>query len=306
MKNPLVSIITPCYNGEKFLDRYFFSIISQTYRPLELIFVNDGSTDKTEEIALSYCKKLEDSGITFHYIFQENAGQAAALNKGLKIFEGKYLTWPDSDDIMTENSIEKKVNFLEKNKNYSMVRSNGIYFNEKNKTKIKICENAKAEKEDIFIDLLLLETYGCCGCYMVSKDLFLKSYPNRSIYESRCGQNWQILVPCSYFSKCGYIDENLYIIFENQNSHSRKERSAVEEIERIEEFEKVLLNTLKICGEEIEKYSYLVKKRWSREKFYYSLQSRSRKLKFNYYKELMKYDKICIKEKLLFIKHLIL
>lgn len=60
MTHALVSIITPCYNGEKYLDNYFQSILAQTYRPLELIFINDGSTDQTEEIALSYRTKLMD------------------------------------------------------------------------------------------------------------------------------------------------------------------------------------------------------------------------------------------------------
>ena len=81
MDKPLVSIITPCYNGETFLHRYFESILAQTYPNLELIFVNDGSTDKTEEIAMSYQKKLCEKGIRYIYLEQENAGQAAALNK---------------------------------------------------------------------------------------------------------------------------------------------------------------------------------------------------------------------------------
>lgn len=59
---PLVSIITPCYNGEQYIDAYFQSILAQTYTRLELIFVNDGSTDKTEEVALSYREQLEQKG----------------------------------------------------------------------------------------------------------------------------------------------------------------------------------------------------------------------------------------------------
>lgn len=304
MERPLVSIITPCYNGEDYLDRYFSSILSQTYSPLELIFVNDGSTDNTENIALSYRKKLENKGIKFHYIFQRNAGQAAALNRGLRIFTGDYLTWPDSDDVMTSDSIEKKVSFLEKNKNkYSMVRSNGVYLEVSNGQKKRICPYEKAKKEDIFLDLLLVNTYGCCGCYMITKDLFIKSYPNRKIFESRCGQNWQILVPSSFYSKCGYIDEDLYIVYECNNSHSRKKRNALEEIKRLEEFETVLLNSLHACNGDIEKYKKIIKNKWTREKFYYSLNLKEKKLRTVYYKELKKFCKVTIKERLLYLKY---
>ena len=127
MCNLLVSVITPCYNGEAYLDRYFNSILNQTYRPLELIFVNDGSTDRTAEIAERYAPVLKESDISFIYLHQENAGQAAALNRGLKLFTGEYLTWPDADDEMTPDCIEKKVAFLQKHPELQMVRSDGVY-----------------------------------------------------------------------------------------------------------------------------------------------------------------------------------
>ena len=74
MKQPLVSIITPCYNGEPYLDQYFDSILKQTYQHLELIFVDDGSTDRTSEIAENYREKLEDRGIRYILLKQENRG----------------------------------------------------------------------------------------------------------------------------------------------------------------------------------------------------------------------------------------
>jgi glycosyltransferase involved in cell wall biosynthesis len=92
-----VSIITPCYNGESFVSRYLDTILNQSYNNLELILVNDGSTDQTEAIVMSYKPKFKEVGIEFIYMYQEHAGQAAALNQGLKIFTGDYLTWPDSD-----------------------------------------------------------------------------------------------------------------------------------------------------------------------------------------------------------------
>ena len=93
MNKPVVSIITPCYNGEKYIKRYMNSILEQTYPYLELIFINDGSNDCTEEIVLSYEEKLQNKGIKFVYLKQKNKGQAAALNSGLKKFNGEYVTW---------------------------------------------------------------------------------------------------------------------------------------------------------------------------------------------------------------------
>jgi len=130
-----VSIITPCYNGEKYLARYLNSILNQTYPQIELILVNDGSGDDTERIALSYKKIFRERGCEFIYVFQQNAGIAGALNTGLKVFTGEYLTWADSDDFFDAESIEKKVHFLENNKEYGFVRSDAYIYKEKNMKK---------------------------------------------------------------------------------------------------------------------------------------------------------------------------
>ena len=87
----LVSIISPCYNGEQYVARFFESILNQSYKKLELIFVNDGSTDKTEEIALSYEKKLKDSGIEYHYIYQENFWTGCGIKSRIGNFSGRLF-----------------------------------------------------------------------------------------------------------------------------------------------------------------------------------------------------------------------
>ena len=109
--NKLVSAVSPCYNGETYITRYFEAMLKQTYRPIEIILVNDGSTDKTEEIIMSYKGKLEESGITLKYIKKQNEGLGAAINDGLKHTEGEYLIWPDTDDVLFPESIEKRVSF---------------------------------------------------------------------------------------------------------------------------------------------------------------------------------------------------
>lgn len=306
MEYPLVSIITSCFNGEIYLDRYFESILNQTYPHLELIFVNDGSTDQTEKIALSYTSKLKEKGISYKYIYQENSGQSVALNKGLKIFKGKYLTWPDSDDVMTDDCIAKKVEFLENHLEYKMVRSNGLFYNEETNAYRRINESSNCNKENIFEDLLVLKTYGCCGCYMITRDLFLKIYPNRMIYESREGQNWQILVPCSSYSKCGYIDENLYIIYERNTSHSRKKRSNEEEIRRLENFKIILYNAIDNSKCDKAKYKNIVDFDCARKQFYYAIADKNKKTIKEKYKLMRIHGKVTNEQRFLYLKYVVL
>lgn len=304
MIKDLVSIITPCYNGEKYLDRYFNSIIAQTYRPLELIFVNDGSTDKTEDIVKKYESVLEKEGIKLIYIYQENAGQAAALNKGLKLFTGKYLMWPDSDDVMTQDSVEKHVDFLTEHPSYDMVRSNGIYYNELEGSKIRISNADNNYNEDIFEDILLVRTYGCCGCYMITKKIYEDIYADKDIYISRVGQNWQLLVPVSSRTKCGYIDEDLYVVYEHDDSHSRNKN--INHIERCDGFLKILLEAIELSSCNKEESIRLVKEKCARDQFYYAISEGNKKLIKKKASEIRKFGTLTFNEKLLYLKHVYL
>ena len=241
MNIPLVSIITPCYNGEEFLDKYFESILAQTYENLELIFVNDGSTDRTEEIALSYRDALESRGMVYKYLYQPNGGQAKAMNTGFKEMTGKYLVWPDSDDLLSPDSIEKRVTFLEQNPEFDFVRTSGDFFNfETGERTGTVNYYGDASSEDIFLDLIQENTYCACGCYMIKTEMLRQIYPDLTIYETYVGQNWQILIPVAGRGKCGYIDEELYHIAVRNNSHSRCRRTLQEEVARRLELKKVL------------------------------------------------------------------
>lgn len=107
---PLISVIMPVFNGEKFLKKAIQSIIDQTYTTFNLIIINDGSTDQTEEIILSF----NDSRIT--YIKNEhNLKLIRTLNKGLDLATGKYIARMDADDISMPCRFEKQIAFLENN-----------------------------------------------------------------------------------------------------------------------------------------------------------------------------------------------
>lgn len=98
----LVSVIIPAYNDEKYIFQCLDSIVSQTYKNIEIIVVIDGATDRTEEIVKQYAARDN----RFKVFIQENAGAAAARNRGLAMASGEYIIFVDSDDWLNEHSIE--------------------------------------------------------------------------------------------------------------------------------------------------------------------------------------------------------
>ncbi|AOR24533.1 glycosyltransferase family 2 protein [Clostridium taeniosporum] len=98
-----VSIITPVYNVEQCIERSINSVINQTCKEFEFLLIDDGSQDRSIEIAKSL---LENSDINFKIITQENAGVSAARNRGINIANGEYITFLDSDDYIDSRFVE--------------------------------------------------------------------------------------------------------------------------------------------------------------------------------------------------------
>lgn len=112
-KEPLISIIIPCYNVEKYIKECLNSVISQTYENLEIIIVNDGSTDRTEtEIKLFLDDKNKMGGGKIKYFYQENQGLSGARNTGLDNMNGEYVCFLDSDDFIHHNYVKVLYNTL--------------------------------------------------------------------------------------------------------------------------------------------------------------------------------------------------
>lgn len=109
-KKPIISVICPCYNQEKYLSETIGSVINQSLVNWELIIVDDGSYDKTAQIAKDYAQK--DSRIK--YLFQENVGPSAARNYGVRESQGKYLFFLDGDDKIAPDYLQLGVSYMEK------------------------------------------------------------------------------------------------------------------------------------------------------------------------------------------------
>lgn len=107
MSSSLVSIIVSCYNAEKYVAETINSLLDQTYQNIEIIIVNDGSTDGSEEII----KSFTDTRI--RYYKQSNKGQCAALNFGFHFATGRYVKFYDADDILEQESIAAQVDSLQ-------------------------------------------------------------------------------------------------------------------------------------------------------------------------------------------------
>jgi glycosyltransferase involved in cell wall biosynthesis len=105
---PLVSIILPVYNGEKYLSEAIGSILSQTYRPTEIILVDDGSTDGSAEIAKRFSPAVK-------YCYQNNTGTGAARNRGVELAEGSFLAFMDADDVWSEDKLEVQMTAFRNN-----------------------------------------------------------------------------------------------------------------------------------------------------------------------------------------------
>lgn len=133
MKNnklPLVSIIVPTYNTEKYLTDCLNSLITQTYKNIEIIIVNDGSTDKSKQIISRFIKK--HSNIKVIENSKPSGSGEVASNTGIKNAKGKYIAIMDSDDISMPERISVQVDYLENNSDVFLVSSSAFVINEDN------------------------------------------------------------------------------------------------------------------------------------------------------------------------------
>lgn len=99
----MISVIIPVYNSGELLKRLINNLLQQTYRDLEILLINDGSTDNTEQI----CKEIIEKDIRFQYFYQKNAGVSAARNYGIIKSRGEYIAFLDADDEIDNNYFEE-------------------------------------------------------------------------------------------------------------------------------------------------------------------------------------------------------
>jgi glycosyltransferase involved in cell wall biosynthesis len=230
MISGLVSILCPCYNVAPYIDRFIDSLLQQTYKHLEIIFVNDGSTDETPEIIRKRTPELESQGYVVRLVGQKNEGLSSAINTGLKYFNGQYLSWPDPDDWLAPESIEERVSLFESHPHVGTIRCNGELIEDTSLKSLGFFTKRSEEHrilEGLFFDLSHIKTYFAPVCYMVRSEYFLAVNPERYIYHSReAMQNLQMLLPITHAYPSMHIDKPLGFYLVRGGSLSRSSKSA--------------------------------------------------------------------------------
>jgi len=136
----LVSCIVPAYNGERFLAEAIESILAQSYSNVQLIVVDDGSTDGTPQVAARFEDRIT-------YVRQENAGPAAARNRGLKEVQGEFIAFLDADDLWEETKLERQLaRFQERPElSYSVTLTQNFWEEEAKEEEAKFADHRKSK-----------------------------------------------------------------------------------------------------------------------------------------------------------------
>ena len=155
---PLVSIVIPTYNDEKFICRCLDSIMKQTFTEYEVIVVLDGTTDSTKELAMSYSGKIRNLNV----IYQENAGAGRARNNGIDHSQGDYIVFVDADDWLEPNALEILVD-IEKRTNADYIVANAIVVEKKDDEEER--KRYVGHSEDLFVSgEMVSKTYFNLDC----------------------------------------------------------------------------------------------------------------------------------------------
>ena len=168
MLPPKVSVVIPTYNHARYLRYALDSVINQSYANLEVLVIDDGSTDETAKLVKLYGSKV-------NYVYKENGGTPSALNVGLSLTAGEYICWLSADDHLFAEKVSKQVGLMESNPNlgfsytsFVVIDGNGIkqydvnspYYSDKKEMVTKLLEGCFINGSSVMMRRSALETIG--------------------------------------------------------------------------------------------------------------------------------------------------
>ena len=197
--NPLVSVIIPSFNSAHFLFHSVNSALDQTYRPIEILVIDDGSADNTCEVLRQFCGCIR-------YYRQENKGLAGARNTGIKLATGTFLAFLDADDIWLPDKLVKQCRVLAENPEVGLVHSDIWYWRPETGEKLLKEKGREKYKKNCF-DRLLSENRVTPSSVLVRKECFDKV----GLFDERLRvyEDWDMWLRISRFFNFAYISEPL-------------------------------------------------------------------------------------------------
>ncbi|MGK7876190.1 MAG: glycosyltransferase family 2 protein [Xenococcaceae cyanobacterium] len=202
---PKVSVIIPTYNRSHFIKDAVDSVLAQTYQDFELIVVDDGSTDGTQEVLADYRERLK-------YIYQENQGRSVARNLGAKNAKGKYIAFLDSDDMWTPMKLERQLQVLETNPKIALVHcfTSGIDNKGRHCQELTECHKIhyqRTSQRGYSFEAIALECIIFTSCIAVKRDIFLDLGGFDSSFDYL--EDWDFYLRLAFNHKIAVVPEAL-------------------------------------------------------------------------------------------------
>lgn len=233
--SPLVSVIIPLYNAEKYIFQALESIVNQTYQNIEIIVIDDGSTDNSEDIVYS----IHSSKIKL-IKNEHNLGVSATRNRGIELARGKYIALMDADDISYLDRIEKQVNFLEKHNDFGLISSHyesfrkGIFGTKRRVRKVP------TDPEEIRTTLLFMNAI-TCPASMLRKSV-LEDHKLHFDTSLQIAEDYDLWKRLSFVTKIGNINQPLLHYRKHRNNSTKKRNIAARD------YTKVVMKTFEHFG----------------------------------------------------------
>lgn len=220
-KAPLVSVLMPVYNTERYLHEAIDSILRQTFTDFEFIIINDGSTDSSQKIINHYAK-IDSRIVT---VKQKNMGLVKTLNKGIELAKGTYIARIDGDDPAFETRLEKQVKIIEKSKKTVLV-GGGFEIIDENGFFLETIHPPTRDK-DLRRTMMLRNPFGHASA-LFRKDAAIKA----GLYSGECGptEDQELWIRLSKIGNLATVSEPVYRYRINMKgiSQSNSERQANE------------------------------------------------------------------------------
>jgi glycosyltransferase involved in cell wall biosynthesis len=220
-QNPIVSVIIPVYNGERYLAETIESVIAQTEVNWEIIAVNDGSTDDSQAILQEYAKKIPDR---IKVITVENGGVSRARNTAVAAARSIYVAFLDQDDLFAPRKLERQVEMFSRNRNLGISFTNVMFIDEKGSVLRENAIKLGVKHRGNVFECLVFENFIGISSVMLKKELYVKTGgfdPRFSLAE-----DYDFLLKVTQESSVDYIDEPLLLYREHGDSgtHTKIDR----------------------------------------------------------------------------------